>query len=199
MWNVKTNWKECIVSRCSVVVGCVTLHRTSETNLLVGVNFSPSLSLSLSLFLSFSLYLHLSICISYLFLCFVYWHTRSLVFVFSFALSHSCSLSCMRTCHRFRDRYYELTETNLSFQAIRGHNDPEYRQIILRSCYRTGIHSEIFLSRCWIGSGWLFQMLTRNAALRSTRRERVKNRWFSLMHRLPYNIHRPILISVNEG
>ena len=64
MWNVKTNWKECIVSRCSVVVGCVTLHRTSETNLLVGVNFSPSLSLSLSLSLSVSLFLYTYIYLS---------------------------------------------------------------------------------------------------------------------------------------
>lgn len=71
--------------------------------------------------------------------------TSSLVFVFSFALSHSRSLSCMRTCHSFRDRYCEPTETNLFFQAIRGHNDPEYRQIILRSCYHAAIHSEVFL------------------------------------------------------
>lgn len=69
-------------------------------------------------------------------------YSRSCPIVFPFPLLHSRSLSCMRTCHNFCDRYYKPTETNLFFQAIRGHSVPEYRQIILCSCYRARMHSE---------------------------------------------------------
>ena len=42
-------------------------------------------------------------------------YSRSCPIVFPFPLLHSRSLSCMRTCHNFCDRYYKPTETNLFF------------------------------------------------------------------------------------
>lgn len=44
-------------------------------------------------------------------------YSRSCPIVFPFPLLHSRSLSCMRTCHNFCDRYYKPTETNLFFSS----------------------------------------------------------------------------------
>lgn len=102
----------------SSVEGCVATRRNTESTC-----WSESLALSLSLFCLLA-------------------YSRSCPIVFPFPLLHSRSLSCMRTCHNFCDRYYKPTETNLFFQAIRGHSVPEYRQIILCSCYRARTHSK---------------------------------------------------------
>lgn len=111
--NAKTNDR----SQCRRVCRDTQEYRNESTC------WSESLALSLSLFCLLA-------------------YSRSCPIVFPFPLLHSRSLSCMRTCHNFCDRYYKPTETNLFFQAIRGHSVPEYRQIILCSCYRARTHSE---------------------------------------------------------
>lgn len=101
------------------VEGCVATRRKEYRN--ESTCWSESLALALSLF----------------------WHTVARVLSYSHFLF--CTLVLFRACARVTTFAIVITsplKPTFFFQAIRGHSVPEYRQIILCSCYRARMHSE---------------------------------------------------------
>lgn len=124
-------------------------------------------------------------------------YSRSCPIVFPFPLLHSRSLSCMRTCHNFCDRYYKPTETNLFFKQYAATVSPNIDRsscvhVIALECTQ----NLVLRYKCQIIRYFFKRVVIRQCDLWKRKKKGTIQGflWYIRFTNLP-----PLLTSVNEG